>query len=73
MVSNVRGRGLFCAIDLATPELRNAVRDRCYAGGLIILGCGGSALRFRPALNITSADIDEGLGILRNALHASRS
>ncbi|MBI5647907.1 MAG: L-lysine 6-transaminase [Ignavibacteriae bacterium] len=67
-LSNARGRGLFCAIDFATPDMRDAVRNDCYNRGLIILGCGESALRFRPALNIDAATLDEGLDILRSSI-----
>ncbi|MBL0176950.1 MAG: L-lysine 6-transaminase [Ignavibacteria bacterium] len=72
LVSNVRGRGLFCAIDLATPALRDTVRNRCFELGLIILGCGAQSLRFRPALNITGNEIDEGLNLLRTALREAK-
>ncbi|MEL7363277.1 MAG: aminotransferase class III-fold pyridoxal phosphate-dependent enzyme, partial [Bacteroidota bacterium] len=67
-VANPRGRGLMCAFDLPTAELRNAVRHRAYDLGLIILGCGANTLRFRPALTVTEADIDAGLAILEQAI-----
>ncbi|MEL6702762.1 MAG: L-lysine 6-transaminase [Bacteroidota bacterium] len=68
VVANPRGRGLMCAFDLPTAELRNAVRHRAYDLGLIILGCGANTLRFRPALTVTEADIDQGLDILAQAM-----
>jgi len=68
VLSNPRGRGLMCAIDLRDTATRDAVADRCYELGMIILGCGHSGLRFRPPLDITAAEIDEGLGILKQAL-----
>ena len=67
-VTDARGRGLFCAFDLPDTEARNAVRDAAYEGGLIVLGCGPRSIRFRPALTISEADLDAGLGVLEKAL-----
>jgi len=67
-VSNVRGRGLMCALDLPDRDLRDRVLRRCFEEGLILLGCGSSSIRFRPPLTIKEAEIDEGLGMLRAAL-----
>ena len=66
--SNPRGRGLFCAFDVASEELRTEIRNRCFAGGLIILPSGERSIRFRPALTITKKEIDLGLGILRESV-----
>ncbi|MEM1270709.1 MAG: L-lysine 6-transaminase [Bacteroidota bacterium] len=63
-VMNPRGQGLMCAFDLKTPELRDRVRHMAYEHGVIILGCGHAALRFRPSLAVTAADIDEGIDVL---------
>ncbi|MEQ9103902.1 MAG: L-lysine 6-transaminase [Rhodothermales bacterium] len=67
-VSNVRGRGLFCAIDVPTGEFRDRVLDACYEDGMVILGCGDRSIRFRSPLTITADEIDEGLQILGTAL-----
>ncbi len=67
-VSNARGRGLFAAFDIATPDLRTAVRTGCLARGLIVLPCGERSIRFRPPLNVTRDEIDLGLSILRKAI-----
>src|SRR5437867_3077906 len=68
LISNVRGKGLMCAADLPSAEVRDRVRDKLFELGAIILGCGVVGLRFRPPLDITSAEADEGLGLLRKAL-----
>jgi L-lysine 6-transaminase len=68
LVSNVRGRGLMCAIDLPTPALRDALRTELYASGVVMLGCGTHSIRFRPPLNISEAEIAEGLKALRKSL-----
>lgn len=67
-VLNARGRGLMCAFDLETPELRKLVIDRCHENGLLILATGRSGIRFRPALNITHEDLEEGLALLRRSI-----
>jgi|SRR5579862_1621817 len=69
LVSNARGRGLFCAFDLPTTEQRNALRKSAYANGLIILGSGERSMRFRPPLNISKEEIESGVDILRKSLH----
>ncbi|WP_370896162.1 L-lysine 6-transaminase [Chryseobacterium gossypii] len=60
-ISNARGRGLMCAIDLPTHEQRNLLRDELFNDGLIILGCGDQSLRFRPHLNVTKEEIQLAL------------
>ena len=72
VISNARGRGLMCAIDLPDTETRNRVADKAYELGLMILGCGHRSLRFRPPLDITTAEIDEALGLIRKAIAESR-
>ena len=67
-VSNARGLGLMCSFDLPTTETRNRFKDTCLKEKLIILGCGEKSIRFRPPLNITKDEIDEGLNIIRKVL-----
>jgi L-lysine 6-transaminase len=72
-VSNVRGLGLMCAIDLPDAATRDALAQKLYELGAVILGCGVKGLRFRPPLDITTAELDEGLELIRRALdHVSR-
>lgn len=66
-LSNARGKGLFCAIDLPDSHSRNAVIQHCIENGLMILACGSNTVRFRPPLTITKEQIDEGLDILEKA------
>ena len=70
--SNPRGRGLFCAMDLATPELRAATISKAQERGMIVLASGQTGLRFRPALNLKTEDLDLGLTLLRECLIAAR-
>jgi L-lysine 6-transaminase len=48
--------------------MRNKFRDTCLKEGLIILGCGEKSVRFRPPLNVTKDEINEGLNIIRKVL-----
>jgi L-lysine 6-transaminase len=68
LISNPRGRGLMCAVTVGSHTDRDRILKQSYADGLIILGCGDSSIRFRPALNITTDEIDEGMAIIRQAL-----
>lgn len=68
LVSNARGRGLFCAIDLPSKEMRNALRKKAYAKDLILISSGELTIRFRPPLNLSKSEVDEGIGIIRRSL-----
>ncbi|NQV74401.1 L-lysine 6-transaminase [bacterium] len=67
-VTNVRGVGLMCAVDLPTPEFRDRLLQRCYDEGMIILGCGSRTVRFRSPLTITKEEISTGLNLIRDAI-----
>jgi L-lysine 6-transaminase len=71
VVSNPRGLGLYCAFDVNTADVRSKVRAKAYNKGLIILPSGERAIRFRPALNVSKNEIDEGIGILRQSIKES--
>ncbi len=68
LVSNVRGRGMMCAIDLDSAQNRDQLRQKTYEEGLIIIGCGDRSIRFRPPLTIQRGELEEGFGIMRKAL-----
>jgi L-lysine 6-transaminase len=68
VVSNPRGRGLMCAIDLPTKEQRNRVVRQCYEDGMIVLPSGERAVRFRPTLTVDASVIAEGLTRLEAAI-----
>jgi L-lysine 6-transaminase len=67
-VSNVRGRGLMIAFDVCCGDDRNKLLSKCFKNGLACLGCGDQSVRFRPSLNISAAEIDQGIDILRKSL-----
>ncbi len=71
LVGNVRGRGLMGAISFPDGATRDRVIRDCHAARLLVLPCGQRSLRFRPALNIDSAAIDEALSILDGVLRTT--
>jgi len=68
VLSNPRGLGLMCAIEFASPALRDAVQEQAYQDGLMILGCGPASLRFRPPLDTTAGEVDEALAFIKKAV-----
>jgi L-lysine 6-transaminase len=68
MISNVRGRGLMCAMDFPSTPDRDLFRQKCYDNNLILLGCGERTVRFRPSLNLTKEEVDEGLTFIKKAI-----
>jgi len=68
--SHPRGRGMFAAIDLITPELRDDVLNQARELGLLCLASGEKGVRLRPALNLPPEDLDLGLELLRKSLQS---
>jgi len=68
IVSNPRGRGLFCAFDIVNADTRSRLLHGCFDDGLIILGCGDRSVRFRPALTLSQQEMMEGISIIRKQL-----
>ncbi|HVA91420.1 MAG TPA: acetylornithine transaminase [Chloroflexota bacterium] len=67
LVARVRGRGLMTAFDLEEPwaaDLVNHARER----GLLVNNTGPATIRMVPPLTITTAEVDEGLGVLGEVL-----
>ena len=68
LISNVRGLGLLCSFDLPDHDLRNEFRKIAEQERLLILGCGIQSIRFRPMLNITNDELEEGLQVIEKVL-----
>lgn len=67
-LSNLRGEGLFVALDFESTDARNEFIKKAYANKLIMLGCGERSLRFRPHLNVSFEDIDRTVSIMTASL-----
>lgn len=65
IISNPRGKGLMCAFTVAEAQMRDVLRQKCYDEGVVLIGCGDRSIRFRPALNITTDEIDMGMKVIR--------
>ena len=70
LFSQIRGRGLMLGAVLAPAFAGRAGEILDYAAreGLLLLQAGPDVLRFVPALNITSVEVDEGLTRLERAV-----
>ncbi len=69
VVDNARGRGLFAAVDLVDRTTRDAVVvDLFEREHVVALPCGERSIRFRPALVVTPAEIDEAVGALQRSV-----
>ncbi len=75
-IGQTRGRGLMAAIEFvkdrdsrdAHPDARNQVVLECFRRGLLVLGCGESAIRFCPALTVSEDQIKRAVSILYDAI-----
>jgi 4-aminobutyrate aminotransferase len=75
-IGEVRGIGLMIGIEFvkdretreADHDLRDRITELAFERGLIMLGCGGNAIRISPPLNISRTEIDEGLKIFEQAI-----
>jgi 4-aminobutyrate aminotransferase len=75
-VGDVRGLGLMVAADIVRahdrqspdPAARDEIVQASFRQGLLLLGCGESALRFCPPLCITAEQVETALRILTGVL-----
>lgn len=67
-LSNARGKGLYCAIDLPNGDIRKDAVTKIFEKGVILLGCGEKSIRFRPSLNIKKEHIDEGIEVIESVV-----
>jgi len=68
ILTDVRGAGVMLAFDVARADLRDALLDRTFRRGLVLLAAGERAVRLYPRYDTEPAAIDEALSILRLAL-----
>jgi 4-aminobutyrate aminotransferase len=69
-LSGVRGLGLMTAADLPSGAHREQVVQGAFQRGLLLLGCGETALRFCPPLCVTAEQVQTCLRILDGVLGA---
>ena len=79
VIGEVRGRGLMVAAELVHGDgspngvAAAAIQRYCTDHGLLLLTCGlhDQTIRFIPALNVSDAELAEGIGIFADALRAT--
>ncbi len=67
LITGVRGKGLLVAVQFS-QDIAKALSQKCLESGLLVNDVKPNALRLMPALNITSQEIDEAVGMLDQAL-----
>jgi 4-aminobutyrate aminotransferase len=75
-IGEVRGKGLMIGTELVGNDaakspartLCDAAITRAFHNGLLLLPCGTSTIRFMPPLNVSVAQIDEAIALLRVSL-----
>ncbi|MCS6827767.1 MAG: acetyl ornithine aminotransferase family protein [Caldilinea sp.] len=75
-IGDVRGKGLMIGVEFVQDKatrapnarLRDRVIELAFEHGLLIMGCGVSAMRIIPPLIITRPEVDEGLEIFEHAV-----
>ena len=68
IVSHVRNKGLFGAFDLNDGEQRDSLVGAILNEGAMMLGCGTKSIRFRPHLNITEQEMNDGFSMIDKAI-----
>jgi len=76
MIGDVRGRGLMIGVELVTHRRtkeraateRDAVVQKAFQLGLLLLPCGRNTFRISPPLSISRQEVDEGLAMLDEVL-----
>ncbi|HVF07608.1 MAG TPA: 4-aminobutyrate--2-oxoglutarate transaminase [Actinomycetota bacterium] len=82
VVGDVRGRGAMCAVELVSDRdskeplganEMNAIARRCLEQGVLVLTAGtfGNVVRLLPPITIDEALLDDGLGVIDEAIGAA--
>lgn len=71
LIKEIRGEGLMLAAMTESPEITNQVIFKCQDKGLILfwLLFEGNAIRITPPLTISKEEIEEGCGIIIEAMN----
>jgi 4-aminobutyrate aminotransferase-like enzyme len=68
ILRDVRGAGVMLAFDVVRTDLRDALLDRAFRRGLILLAAGERTVRLYPRYDTEPSTIDEALSLLRSAV-----
>ncbi len=68
ILKNVRGAGVMLGFDVMRADWCEALLDRAFRRGLVLLAAGERTVRFYPRYDAEPSSIDEALSILRLAV-----
>lgn len=76
IMGDVRGLGLMAGVEIVAdresktpaPKFRDAIIDKAFDHGLLLLGCGPNTVRFSPPLVIESGQVDFALSVFRDVV-----
>jgi len=68
ILKNGRGAGVMLGFDVVRADWRDALLDRAFRRGLVLLPAGEHSVRFYPRYDTEISAIDEALSILRLAI-----
>lgn len=68
ILRHVRGAGVMLGFDVVRADLRDALLERAFRRGLILLGAGERTLRWYPRYDMEPIALEEALGLLRAAV-----
>jgi 4-aminobutyrate aminotransferase-like enzyme len=68
ILKHVRGAGVMLGFDVQRADWRDALLDRAFRRGLVLLPAGERAVRFYPRYDMEPSAMDEALAILRLAV-----
>jgi 4-aminobutyrate aminotransferase-like enzyme len=68
ILKNVRGAGVMLGFDVMRADWCEALLDRAFRRGLLLLAAGERTVRFYPRYDAEPSSIDEALSILRLAV-----
>ncbi len=75
-IGDVRGKGLMIGVEFVkdrqtkeyAEQLRDLIVEAAFQRGLLLLGCGKSAIRIAPPLSVSRAEVDEAMEIFDQAI-----
>jgi 4-aminobutyrate aminotransferase-like enzyme len=81
IVGDVRGLGLFVGAEIVKSKKSKVrgeqeahqIMEYCFRHGLLVITAGRNTLRVVPPLNITEAELNEGLDIMEEAIATTNS
>ncbi len=68
LITDVRGKGLLIAMEVASAQIADFIKEYCLDKGLILNVTHGTIVRFFPALTITEKEMEQGLKLVKEAM-----